>query len=137
MSNEIRVKGNVARDAEMREAAGGKIALQVAIASNHAYKKSNGEWENEPAVFLDCVQWYPADQKDLVQTLLAVLKKGSKHKITVIGRLRTEEWQANDGSKRSKTRLLVTDLLLPPSILKAAPKSGNDFPPESDDDIPF
>jgi len=52
--NSVNISGNVTRDPELRQTAGGMCVLTFGIASNSSRKnQQTGEWENYPN-FVDC-----------------------------------------------------------------------------------
>lgn len=60
--------------------------------------------------------------------------------VHVVGTLQTDQWEAQDGSKRSKTRCIASSVAFVPQEAKR-PESEPVRPPETksdiDDDIPF
>ena len=77
--------------------------------------------------------------------LSSYLSKGTA--VIVTGELQQDRWEANDGTKRSKIKLLVRSLDFagsknddtPSKPASEAPKQANPFASalEGDDDIPF
>ena len=79
--NRVMVSGNLTRDPELRQTAGGMSVLSFGIAVNDRRKNSQtGEWEDYPN-FLDCTLF--GSRADGLSKILA---KGSK--VAIDGKLR-------------------------------------------------
>lgn len=94
--NNVTVLGNIVADCE-KFMAGETPACSFALAVNE-YSK-----DKEYASYFDCVIY-----GNRAKSLAAYLTKGKK--VCVSGRLRQDRWQAEDGSNRSKVRIVVSDL---------------------------
>lgn len=130
--NRACISGNLTRDPELRQTASGMAVLGFGVAVNDRRKNpQTGEWEDYPN-YIDCTMF-----GNRAQALAGILAKGSK--VAVEGRLRWSQWQAQDGSNRSKIEIIVDELELmrqrqetqAPSRHQAAPQ------PVYDSDIPF
>jgi len=93
--------GNLTRDPETKEFGNNKVC-NFSIAMNRKYKKADGEMCEE-VTFLDCEAW--GRTADLVSQYLT---KGSN--VLVEGRIKMEQWEAQDGSKRSKLKISVNEI---------------------------
>lgn len=134
--NKAVISGNLTRDPELRSTAGGTEVLSFGVAVNERRKNQRtGEWEDCPN-FIDCVMFGTRAGK-----LRPYLSKGSK--VAVEGRLRWSQWQAQDGTNRSKVEVVVDDI-----ELMSARQSGGQQPAQAqpqghaqsglyDEDIPF
>ena len=137
--NEAMISGNLTRDPELREAPGGLQVLSFAVAVNDRRRNpQTGEWE-EYANFVDCVMF--GNRAASVSRRLA---KGSK--VAVGGKLRWGQWEAKDGTKRSKLEVAVDEIeLLSPKAGAAQPdtETAEAFeamgaaPVLYDEDVPF
>lgn len=79
--NRVMVSGNLTRDPELRQTAGGMSVLSFGIAVNDRRKNSStGEWEDYPN-FLDCTLFGAR-----ADGLSNILKKGIK--VAIDGKLR-------------------------------------------------
>ena len=92
----------------MREAAGKQVA-QFSIGVS-GYKKDETTW-------IDCVAW-----EKTAEVVQNYVHKGSF--VVVSGRLKQRNWEAQDGTKRSKLELIVNDLDLGPKVEQASKSRG-------------
>ena len=124
--NKVVLSGNLTKNPEVRMA-GATPVLQFGLAVNERVKV-DGEWTDKPN-FFDVVVWGTRGE-----SLSRILTKGSK--VAIAGRLRWSQWEANDGSKRSKVEVVAEDV----ELMGEKSKAGNDdFKAEnfSDTDLPF
>lgn len=101
--NKVVISGNLTRDPELRTTPGGTDVLSLGVAVNdRAKNQQTGQWEDRPS-FVDCVMF-----GNRAQSLAPYLSKGSK--VAIEGKLRWSQWQAQDGSKRSKVEIVVDEI---------------------------
>jgi single-strand DNA-binding protein len=122
--------GRVGREPESRQA-GAEPVLSWPLAVD------TGTRDRPATMWLDCNLWGKRGT-----SLAAYIAKGQK--LTVSGRLAQEEFQAKDGSTKTKLRLTVDQVELPPkgeaSAPAPAPAPSRKAPPrlqDMDDDLPF
>lgn len=94
--NNVCISGNVCADCE-KFTAGETPAISFAIAVNE-YSKDK-EFTN----FFDCVIF-----GNRAKGVAPYIVKGAK--VFITGRLRQDRWQAEDGTNRSRVRIIVSDL---------------------------
>lgn len=94
--NNVCVSGNVTADCE-KFAAGETPAISFAIAVNE-YSK-----DKEFVNFFDCVMF-----GNRAKGIAPYIVKGAK--VFITGRLRQDRWTAEDGTNRSRVRIIVSDL---------------------------
>lgn len=94
--NVVTVSGNLVSDCE-KFTAGETPAISFSIAVNE-YSK-----DKEFANYFDCVLF-----GNRAKGLAPFMTKGKK--VTVCGKLRQDRWQAEDGSNRSKVRIVANDV---------------------------
>ena len=100
--NRVVISGNLTRDPELRQTAGGLPVLGFGVAVNDRRKnQQTGEWEDVPN-FVDCTLF--GARADSVAKFLS---KGAK--IAIEGKLRWSQWE-KDGQKRSKLEVIVDEL---------------------------
>lgn len=99
MYNKVIMIGNLTRDIELKYLPSGSAIANSAIATSHKYKTQTGE-QKEEVCFLDFSVFGKQGE-----VLNQYVRKGSK--VMLEGRLILEQWQANDGSKRSRHTLRV------------------------------
>ena len=99
MYNKVVMIGNLTRDIELRYLPSGSAVAKSAIATSYKYKSASGEQKDE-VCFLDFTIFGKAGE-----VANQYLKKGSK--VLLEGRLKFEQWTAQDGSNRSRHILSV------------------------------
>ena len=95
MLNEIRLIGNLASDPETGKAKETAFTKFVVI--------GNGRTDTQKVVL-------PVTTFGKVAAYAAGLRKG--HRVLVIGRLQTDQWQTQDGQPRSRT-VAIAELVIP------------------------
>lgn len=100
--NRVAISGNLTRDPELRQTAGGMAILGFGVAVNDRRKnQQTGEWEDYPN-FIDCTMFGSRAEK-----LQPYLAKGTK--VAIDGKLRWSQWE-RDGQKRSKVEVIVDEI---------------------------
>jgi single-strand DNA-binding protein len=103
--NKVMLIGRLTRDPEVRTFSnGGKVANFGFAVNNRRKNQSSGQWEDEP-VFIDVAVFNRGEtgrQADLAEQSL---RKG--HQVFLEGHLKLDQWQAQDGQKRSKLTVVV------------------------------
>ena len=100
--NRVIISGNLTRDPELRQTAGGLPVLGFGVAVNDRRKNNQtGEWEDYPN-FVDCTMFGTR-----AQSVMRFLSKGSK--VVIEGKLRWSQWE-RDGQKRSKLEVIVDEI---------------------------
>ncbi len=98
--NKILLVGRLTRDPEVRSTSAGVSTANFTIAVNRNYKNKEGNYD---ADFLPCVAF--RNQADFVSKFF---KKGSL--IGVEGRVQTRNYDAQDGTKRYITEVVVDNI---------------------------
>jgi single-strand DNA-binding protein len=119
MYNKIILAGNLTRDIEIRYTQSGSAIGSTAIATSRKFKSQTGE-QKEEVLFVD-ITFFGRTAEIANQ----YLRKGSK--VLVDGRLKLDQWTAQDGSKRSKHSVTVENLQMLGSKDEAAPMGGNGY----------
>jgi single-strand DNA-binding protein len=101
MYNKVIMIGNLTRDIELKYLPSGSAIGKSAIATSHRYKTQTGE-QKEEVCFLDFSVFGKG-----AEILNQYVRKGSK--VMLEGRLIFEQWQAADGSNRSRHTLRVEE----------------------------
>ncbi len=143
--NRVVLVGNLTRDPELRYIPSGTAVADIGLAVNDRVKRDN-QWVDE-TTFVDITLWGRTAEVANEYT-----SKGSS--ILIEGRLKFEQWETNDGQKRSKLKVIGERMQMldrkggggggsrsnesqyASSGSQAAPASGPPEPPQ-DDDIPF
>ena len=116
MFNKIVLVGNLTRDIELRYAQSGSAIANTAIATSRKFTQ-NGE-RKEEVCFVD-ITFFGRSAEVANQ----YLRRGSK--ILVEGRLKFDQWVAQDGSKRSKHSVIVETMQMLDSKADAQAGGGD------------
>ena len=134
--NKIIIIGNVGTDPEMRYTPNGNSVTSFRMASSRSYTTSDGERKQDTEWFT-VVTW-----NQLSEQCNQFLTKGRR--AYVEGRLRSHQWQGQDGQARFRNEIVANKVLFldKPSDLDAPGGEGLEAsPPESGpvapDDLPF
>ncbi len=92
--------GNLTRDPEITSTQGGISVCKFTVACERRYKNQQGKRE---ADFLSCVAW-----RGTAEFIYKHFSRGSK--IAVIGSLQSRSYDAQDGSKRYVTEIIVDEV---------------------------
>lgn len=108
--NSLVIEGNIVRDPLYKETAKGNSLCTFSIASNRAYKSSEGNLEKEVS-FFDVETW-----GNLAQSCT---QNGSKGRgVRVVGRLKQNRWVGNDGKNYSKVSVIAEHVEFKPIFAK-------------------
>ena len=139
--NKVFLIGNLTRDPELTETAGGVAVCHFAIAVNRNYTSQDGERQTD---FFNCTAW-----RGQAETIARYTKKGNK--VAVSGSVQLRNYEDNQGVKRTAVDIIVQDVEF------LTPKNSDSFDDamdmprasaparkkpvlqamEGDDDIPF
>jgi len=98
--NRVILMGNLTRDPELRTLPNSQTQVcDFALAVNRRWKDADGG-DREEVVFIDCAAFGKTGQ-----TIGENLTKGRP--IHIEGRLKFEQWEQEDGQRRSKIRVVV------------------------------
>lgn len=96
--NKVLLMGNLTRDPELRYTAGGTAVASFGLAINRVSTAPDGT-RREEVTFVDCEAWGKQ-----AETISEYLRKGRP--VFVEGRLRLDQWESQDGQKRSRLRVV-------------------------------
>jgi len=102
--NKVQLIGNLTRDPELRYTPTGAAVCTIGLATNRQWTTEAGE-KKEETEFHRVVAW-----NKLAELCSQLLTKGRK--IYVEGRLRTNQWQGQDGSQRNTTEVVIEDMII-------------------------
>ena len=119
MYNKIILAGNLTRDIEVRYTHSCAAICNTDISTSRKFKTQSVE-QKEDTLFVD-ITFFGRTAEIANQ----YLRKGSK--VLVDGRLKLDQWTAQDGSKRSKHSVTVESLQMLGSKDEAAPMGGNGY----------
>jgi single-strand DNA-binding protein len=100
--NSVIMVGRLTRDPELRRTGTGKAVCSFDIAISRRIKDSvTGEWKDADPTFVPVIVW-----GEQAERCGERLKKGSP--VHVEGRLQTNKWEGNDGTKRSRLEAVAS-----------------------------
>jgi len=97
--NKVFVMGNLTRDPELRYTPNGQGVANFGVATNRRWTTPEGEKRDE-VEFHNIVVW--GRQAEVINQYL---KKGNP--IFIEGRLKTQNWEGQDGVRRNRTEVVV------------------------------
>lgn len=97
--NKVILMGHLTRDPELKTLPSQTVVCDFALAVNRRWKDANGG-DREEVLFIDCAAFGKTGE-----TIAGNLTKGRL--IHIEGRLRLEQWEQEDGQRRSKIRVVV------------------------------
>ena len=97
--NKVQLIGNLTRDPELRYTPTGAAVCTIGLATNRSWTTEAGE-KKEETEFHRVVAW-----NKLAELCSQLLIKGRK--IYVEGRLRTNQWQGQDGTQHYTTEAVI------------------------------
>jgi len=125
--NRVILMGNLTRDPKVRHTTSGKAVADIGLAVNDRRKEADGEWVDE-TTFVDVTLWGRT-----AEVAGEYLSKGSP--ILVEGRLKLDSWQADDGQKRSKLKVIGERLQMIGKKGDSKPQ-GNSYSAPAEDSQP-
>ena len=102
--NKVMLIGNLTRDPELRYTPAGTAVVSFGLATNRGWTTESGE-RKEETEFHRIVAW-----NKLAELCSQLLAKGRK--VFVEGRLQTRNWQAQDGTQRTTTEVVLSDMII-------------------------
>lgn len=97
--NKVILMGNLTRDPELKYLPSNTAVCEFGLAVNRTWRDANGQ-QQEDTCFVDCACFGRA-----AETLNQYMSKGKP--LLIDGRLKYDSWTAQDGTKRSKLRVVV------------------------------
>lgn len=113
--NKVTLIGNLTRDPELRYTPNGTAVASFTVATNREWTVESGE-KREEAEFTRIVAW-----NKLAELCSQLLSKGRK--VYVEGRLQTRSWISQDGTQRTATEVVISDMIVLDS--RRPPESTN------------
>jgi single-strand DNA-binding protein len=102
--NRVQLIGNLTRDPELRYTPSGSAVCTFSVATNRSWTTDTGEKKDE-VEFHRIVSW-----NKLAELCSQFLTKGRK--VFVEGRLQTRQWNAQDGTQKQTTEIVISDMIL-------------------------
>lgn len=125
--NRATIVGNLGLDPEIRSTTSGAKVATFSVATGESYTDKNTNEKKEITDWHRVVVW----NENLVKIVEQYLKKGMR--VLVEGKLKTRKWQAQDGSDRYVTEIVLQSF--DARILMLGSRTGG-VPAPGDDDAP-
>ncbi len=103
--NKVMIIGRLTREPELRNTPNGAAVCQVGLATNYVYTNQQSGQKVEQVEYHNVVMW-----RKLAEIANQYLKKGQR--VYIEGRLVTRSWDAQDGTKRSKTEIVADNMIM-------------------------
>lgn len=103
--NKVMIIGRLTRDPELKTTPNGTSVCQLGLATNYVYTNQQTGQKVEQVEYHTAVLW-----RKLAEIANQYLKKGRR--VYLEGRLQTRSWDAQDGSKRSRTEIVVDNMIM-------------------------
>jgi len=105
--NSILLEGNLTKDPVLKKTPKGTPVCSLSVASNRYYKQENDSIDE--VSFFDVEAW-----SRLAETCAQYLKKGRG--VRVVGRLKQDRWEDNDGKLRSRIKIVAEHVEFKPKL---------------------
>lgn len=103
--NKVMIIGRLTREPELRTTPNGASVCQLGLATNYVYTNQQSGQKVEQVEYHNVVLW-----RKLAEIANQYLKKGQR--VYIEGRLATRSWDAQDGTKRSKTEIVCDNMIM-------------------------
>ena len=110
------ILGNLTRDPEVKSLPSGIKVATFSLATNRSYKDSQGK-KTDSTEYHNAVAF-----GKLAEIIAQYAKKGSS--LYIDGRIQTRSWDAQDGTKRYRTEIVVENFQFGPRASGVAPANG-------------
>lgn len=117
--NKVMIIGRLTRDPELRQTPNGASVCQLGLATNYVYTNQSTGQKVEQVEYHNVVLW-----RKLAEIANQYLKKGRR--VYIEGRLATRSWDAQDGTKRSKTEIVCDNMIMLDGGQVTGNGNGND-----------
>lgn len=114
--NKVILMGNLTRDPQLSYLPSQTPVVEVGLAVNRRFRTNDGQ-QREDTCFIDC-----RAMGKQAETINQYLRKGAP--ILIEGRLEFDQWEAQDGSKRSKHRVFIERFTFVGGPAGGAPAGG-------------
>lgn len=126
--NKVILIGNLGSDPEVRHLSSGSVVANFNIATSESYTNKNGERVTQ-------TEWHRIELWDgLAKVAEQYLKKGQS--VYIEGKLKTENWQDNDGNNRTTTRIRGLNMTMLGGRNNEQSRGGESQPPQQQSSAP-
>lgn len=128
--NRITILGNLVRKPELRYIPSGTAVCTMTVATNRKYKQGD-DWKDSTC-FIEVEVWGRQ-----AETSAEYLDKGRQ--VLIDGRLDQDRWDSQDGTKRSKHKIVASQVVFVGSRQSSSGTSSSTHSADKpvEDDIPF
>ena len=102
--NKAMIIGNLTRDPELKNTPSGQSVASFSVATNLVWTDQSGQ-QQKKVEFHNVIAW-----RKLAEVCAKYLHKGSK--VYVEGRLQTTDWTGQDGVKRYRTEIVLSNMIM-------------------------
>jgi single-strand DNA-binding protein len=99
----VTVEGRMVVDPELRFAQSGTAVGKFRVVASNRKKDESGEWKDDKTLWLDVTCF-----DKVAENVAESLEKGDL--VVVVGRIQTDEWETDDGQKRSKIVMVANSV---------------------------
>lgn len=100
--NNVQLIGNVTRQPELKFLPSGSPLVEFGLAVNRRWKNRQDQWEEQTS-FFDVTAF-----GQMGENVAESIPSGTR--VIVTGRLQQESWEAKDGQKRSKVKVIADEV---------------------------
>lgn len=118
--NKVFVLGRLTQDPQIRTLPSGQLVASFGLATNRVFTNKNGQ-KQEETQYHNIVAF--GRSAEIVQQYL---RQGSL--VLIEGRLHTRSWEDKNGTKRSRTEIIVENLQLAPKSLSPSKTKEKEVP---------
>jgi single-strand DNA-binding protein len=118
--NKVMIIGRLTRDPELRTLPTGSSVCKMGVATGYVYTNQQTGQKVEQTEFHNVTMW-----SKLGEIAGQYLKKGSR--VYIEGRLQTQQWDGQDGTKKSRTEIIADNMIM----LDSKGASGGTSAPQS------
>lgn len=131
--NKVIIIGRLGQDPESRTTENGTKVVSLSVATSEKWTDRNSGDKKEKTEWHRVTIWGGKDGDGLAGIAEKFLKKG--HNVYLSGKLQTRKWQAQDGSDRYSTEVVLNGFGAELVLLEGTQGGGNRPPPaDSPDD---
>ena len=104
LRNSVQLIGNVGQDVEVVELENGKKLVKFSLATNETYKDAKGEKVTN-------IEWHSlVAWNKIAEIVEKYVKKGAE--LAIQGKITYNKYEDKDGNKRSKTEIVVNEIVM-------------------------
>lgn len=130
--NRAIIVGRLGQDPEVRNTENGTKVVTLSVATSEKWTDKNSGDKKEKTEWHRVTVWGGRDGDGLAGIAEKYLKKG--HQVYLSGKLQTRKWQAQDGSDRYTTEIVLNGFSAELVLLESQGGGNRPPPPSSPDD---